>query len=68
MGTWGALVGRKCRGYSFKHSKVVVCLLESYDPSHGFWAVNVDDPTDRHDLSERAIDRTWHLVREELPR
>lgn len=64
MGTWSEIVGRRCRGYSDKHRASVTFLIESYDRSHGFWVVNIHDPEDRHDISERAIGRTFHLVEE----
>lgn len=34
-----------------------------YDPKAGFWMKNVDDPTDIRNVSERAIDRTYHRIR-----
>jgi hypothetical protein len=51
------VVGRMFRAYV---SKVYYC--DSYDPSCGYWMTNVDDPTDRTNVSERAIGRTFHEV------
>lgn len=38
-------------------------FCDSYDPNLGFWMTNVDDPEDRRNVSERAINRTYHNVR-----
>jgi hypothetical protein len=35
-------------------------LCDSYDPEIGYWMTNVADPTDRRNVSERAIGRTFH--------
>lgn len=34
-----------------------------YDPRNGFWMVREDKPEDKRNVSERAIDRTFHEVR-----
>jgi hypothetical protein len=64
MSEWKDLVGQKFRAYSDKHKKAAVFLCESFEPypGHGFWMVNVEDSEDRHDVSERAIGRTYHQV------
>ena len=59
---WGKYVGREFKSWSLKHHGPAVYRAESYDDSHGFWMVNVDDPTDRRDVSERAIGRTYHEI------
>ncbi len=35
-----------------------------YDRRCGFWMQNINDPTDLRNVSERAIDRTYHRIRE----
>jgi len=40
-----------------------VYYCESHDPQLGFWMLNVDDPSDRRNVSERAIGNTYHPVR-----
>ncbi len=30
------------------------------DPRNGFWMQNIHDPSDMHNISERAINRTWY--------
>lgn len=64
MPTWGDLVGRKLKGYSGRAHAPATYTIESYARSHGFWIVNEVDPTERHDISERAIGRTFFLVPE----
>lgn len=63
VGGWEKYVGRKFKTWSIKHHKMTTYRAESYDPSHGFWMVNEEDPTDRRDVSERVIGRTYHEVR-----
>jgi hypothetical protein len=64
---WSELVGKKFRGWSQKHNKIVVFVAESFEPypGHGFWMINIEDKEDRHDVSERAIGRTFHQVFDE---
>ncbi len=59
---WTEFVGYKCKGWSQKHNKPAVFLIVSYDKQYGFWLHNVADPDkDRICISERAIDRTFHV-------
>ncbi len=53
------VVGKKFRAWDGR-----VYLCDSYDPSCGFWMQDVDDPSNRRNVSERAIGRTFHEVRE----
>ena len=61
---WPKFVGGRVRGFSRKHETVVTFNVESYGASHGFWIVNESDPSDRVDISERAIGRTFRLIEE----
>jgi len=46
-------------GHSFKYfGEVYFC--DSYDPSIGYRMTNIDNLDDRHNVSERAINRTFH--------
>lgn len=38
----------------------MIYLCDSYDQNHGFWLTQVDDPSNRRNVSERAIGRTFH--------
>jgi hypothetical protein len=51
------IVGKKYRGYDGK-----VYEIESHDQC-GFNIVEVGNPTNRRNISERAIGRTFHEVR-----
>lgn len=48
-------VGRVFYGWD---GQVYYC--DSYDPRCDYWMTNVIDPTDRRDVSSRAINRTFH--------
>lgn len=37
-----------------------IYYCDSYDPNMGFWLTSVIDPSDRKNVSERAIGRTFH--------
>lgn len=37
-----------------------------YDPRCGFWMQNINDGADLRNVSERAIDRTYHRIRERV--
>lgn len=37
-------------------------LCTSYDSRQGFWMENEADPSDRRNVSERAIGRTFHRI------
>lgn len=50
-------------GYDFKSYEGKIYHCESYDASIGFWMVNKEDPSDRRNVSERAIGSTFHLTR-----
>lgn len=50
------VVGRRYRGWDALYE----CI--GYDPRHGFWMQQVDAPHTRRNVSERAIDRTYHQV------
>ncbi len=52
-------VGRNFRAFG---GEIYYC--DSYDPRIGFWMTNVKGNGDRRNVSERAIGRTFHLVRE----
>lgn len=55
-------VGRIFKSYSINHNKPALYYCDSYDPNRGFWMTNVEDETDRRNVSERAIGRTYHRV------
>jgi len=40
---------------------------DGYDPRHGFWLRNLRDPEDVRNVSERAIDRTFHTIHSYSP-
>jgi hypothetical protein len=53
-----------------------VYYCDSYDPSIGYWMVRADCPPEhiadtdgewRRNVSERAIGRTFHIVRDDYP-
>ena len=39
----------------------------SYDSRQGFWMENEEDPSDRRNVSERAVGRTFHRIYEDAP-
>jgi hypothetical protein len=39
-----------------------VYLCDSWEENAGYWMTNTSDPTDRRNVSERAINRTYHPV------
>jgi hypothetical protein len=66
MSTRANIVGQRVRGSCHADGDVetVTFMVESHDPSHGFWLTHTraDGRLCRHDISERAIGRTFHLV------
>lgn len=56
------VVGKHFAGHSFQHNSTQIYFCDSYDPRQGFWLTNVADSTDRKNVSERAIGRTFHLA------
>jgi hypothetical protein len=57
-----SVVGKRFKGFSAKHDTSPTYFCDSYDPRIGYWMTNVDDPTDRKNVSERAIGRTFHEI------
>ena len=55
-------VGHHFGGYRVKTSLTEIYYCDSYDPAIGYWMTNVNDETDRRNVSERAIGRTFHEV------
>jgi hypothetical protein len=55
------VVGKR---YKRAFGGIVVCF--GYDPRHGFWMRDVEPPHQEHNVSERAIGRTYHTVRLKL--
>lgn len=53
------VVGRYWGAHSFKHYKTQVFYCDSYDSNIGYWMTNIADLSDRTNISERAIWRTW---------
>jgi len=47
----------------FDKSEVQTYYCDSWVNNMGFWMTNVNDPTDRRNVSERAPDRTYHGIR-----
>lgn len=58
-------VGSRYTGYDYKEMAVRVWLCIGYDPRHGVWLRNTEDglPPRLKNISERAIDKTFHKVR-----
>lgn len=52
------VVGRYFAGHNDGQTQIYFC--SSYDTSIGYWLDNVNDPADRRNVSDRAIDRTYH--------
>lgn len=42
------------------HREACIYYCDSYDPAQGYWMTNVHEPSDRRNVSERAIGRTFH--------
>lgn len=42
-------------------------FCDSWVENAGYWMTNVADPSDRRNVSERAIGRTYHLLRNDFP-
>jgi len=55
------VVGKR---YRAAFGGIVTCF--GYDPRHGFWVRDVEAPHKEHNISERAIGRTYHAVRLKL--
>ena len=51
-------VGHNFRGWDLK-----IYFCDSYDPRIGYWMTETGEPGNRRNVSERAIGRTFHLVR-----
>lgn len=54
------VVGHYFGGHSIKHGRTTVYFCDSYDTEIGYWMTNVEDPTDRNNVSDRAIGRAYH--------
>jgi len=52
------VVGHFYRGWGSAGQATYLC--DSYDPAIGFWMTNIADESDRRNVSERAIGRTFH--------
>jgi hypothetical protein len=62
--TWpNAVIGKKYKSWDGK-----IYLCDSYEWNMGFWMTDVSDPTNRRNVSERAIGRTFHAIREVIPK
>lgn len=57
-------VGHHFSGTNWERVRTEIYFCDSYDPCIGYWMTNVNDPDDRKNVSERAIDRTFHRVEE----
>lgn len=61
-----SVVGNLYRGSSISRggpaTRVYRCF--GYDPRHGFWMRTIDSPVQQWNISERAIGRTYHLIRD----
>lgn len=51
------VVGKK---FSAWNGNTYYC--DSYDPAIGYWMINVDNVSDRRNVSERAIGATYHEI------
>ena len=62
------VVGHFFRATDWRPSPPVTAMYycDSYDPSIGYWMTNVDDASDRKNVSERAINRTFREVRDDI--
>ncbi len=49
-----SVVGNKYKS----NDKVWICI--GYDPGCGFWMENIEDSNELANISERAINKTWH--------
>jgi hypothetical protein len=56
-----SVVGHLYRGPTYDRGPQIY-YCDSYDSEIGFWMTNVADATDRRNVSERAIDRTFHAL------
>ena len=54
------VVGHNFGGTNNTTLKTAIYYCDSYDPAQGFWMTNISDPSDRKNVSERAIGRTYH--------
>jgi hypothetical protein len=54
------VVGKKYKGFD---GRVYLCF--GYDPRSGFWMRTIDEPMRESNVSEAAIDRSYHRVCEE---
>ncbi len=59
-------VGHDFMGHSFAHGQSARYYCRSYDAA-GFNMVNRADPEDDKNVSERAIGRTFHIIRVSEP-
>lgn len=53
-------VGRHFGGYLSEKKCTVIYFCDSYDPKIGYWLTQVEDTTNRINVSERAIGRTFY--------
>jgi len=58
-------VGKHFGAYLDEESGTVIYLCDSYDPRLGFWMTQVDDLSNRRNVSERAIGRIFHRAYDE---
>jgi hypothetical protein len=57
-------VGHHFSGTNWNRVRTEIYFCDSYEENHGYWMTNVNDPADRKNVSDRAIDRTFHRVEE----
>ncbi len=58
------VVGHYFGGYNYATKGTVIYYCDSYDPRLGYWLTNVKDKKDRRNVSEAAINRTFHEARD----
>jgi hypothetical protein len=56
------VVGKRFRAWDTRGLESATYYCDSYDPRIGYWMTNEADPTDRKNVSERAINRTFHFI------
>lgn len=54
------VVGCYFGAYSGLTRGTAIYLCDSYDPRLGYWMTQIQDPSDRKNVSERAIGNTYH--------
>jgi len=55
-------------GHTFIGWNGATFICDSYDPRIGYWMTNTDDATDRRNVSERAIGKTFHKRKDSAAR